>query len=285
MLALDIGIKNLAYCVGVPLRVQQGQQGQQGQQDASGTMVQIRHWSLVNLTNLDNQAKPVCTVCGKPPKAQAPAPLGLVCGRHIPKECPQIYDETTGKPITKPPTIGQLKAFLQAKGLDTKGQRPVLLERAEAVATMPLVKKKSVASFADNTSRLHDAIRDWIRRDWDFLKDVRQVYIEHQPVLKNPVMKTVQILIFATLRERLLSLGGTQPVEFHFIHAGKKVKGAEVGDAGYKDRKAGGEARVRAYLNRFPMGTEQHRWYQWWLGQGKKDDLADTLCMLLDATF
>jgi hypothetical protein len=282
LLALDIGIKNLAYCVGVPLKAQQGQQGQQ---DASGTMVQIRHWSLVNLTNLDNQAKPVCTVCGKPPKAQAPAPLGLVCGRHIPKESPQIYDETTGKPIIKPPTIGQLKAFLQAKGLDTKGQRPVLLERAEAVATMPLVKKKSVASFADNTSRLHDAIRDWIRRDWDHLKDVTQVYIEHQPVLKNPVMKTVQILIFATLRERLLSLGGTQPVEFYFIHAGKKVKGAEVGDAGYKDRKAGGEARVRAYLNRFPMGTEQHRWYQWWLGQGKKDDLADTLCMLLDATF
>lgn len=280
LLALDIGIKNLAYCVGVPLRAQQGQQGQQ---DASGSMVQIRHWSLVNLTNLDNQAKPVCTVCGKPPKAQAPAPLGLVCGRHIPKESPQIYDETTGKPIIKPPTIGQLKAFLQAKGLDTKGQRPVLLERVEAVATMPLVKKKSVASFADNTSRLHDAIRDWIRRDWDHLKDVTQVYIEHQPVLKNPVMKTVQILIFATLRERLLSAG--KEVEFHFIHAGKKVKGAEVGDAGYKDRKAGGEARVRAYLNRFPMGTEQHRWYQWWLGQGKKDDLADTLCMLLDATF
>jgi hypothetical protein len=278
LLALDIGIKNLAYCVGVPLRAQQGQQGQQ---DASGTMVQIRHWSLVNLTNLDNQAKPVCTVCGKPPKAQAPAPLGLVCGRHIPKESPQIYDETTGKPITKPPTIGQLKAFLQAKGLDAKGQRPVLLERVEAVATMPLVKKKSVASFADNTSRLHDAIRDWIRRDWDHLKDVTQVYIEHQPVLKNPVMKTVQILIFATLRERLLSAG--KQVEFQFIHAGKKVKGAEVGDAGYKDRKAGGEARVRAYLNRFPMGTEQHGWYQWWLGQGKKDDLADTLCMLLDA--
>lgn len=246
-------------------------------------MLEIKHWSLVNLTNLDNQAKPVCSVCGKPPKANAPAPLGLVCGRHIPKESPQIYDEATGKPITKPPTIGQLKAFLQARGLDTKGQRPVLLERAEAVATMPLVKKKSVASFADNTSRLHDAIRDWIRRDWDYLKGVTQVYIEHQPVLKNPVMKTVQILIFATLRERLLSLGGAQQVEFHFIHAGKKVKGAEVGDAGYKDRKAGGEARVHAYLKRFAMGTEQSRWYQWWLGQGKKDDLADTLCMLLDA--
>jgi hypothetical protein len=112
---------------------------------------------------------------------------------------------------------------------------------------------------------------------------VKEVYIEHQPVLKNPVMKTVQLLIFATLRERLL-LAGSQ-TNFHFVHAGKKVKGAEVGDAGYKDRKAGGEARVKLYLGKFPFGSEQHRWFLWWLGQGKKDDLADTLCMLMDATF
>jgi hypothetical protein len=85
------------------------------------------------------------------------------------------------------------------------------------------------------------------------------------------------------MRERLLQAGGQPQAQFHFVHAGKKVKGAEVGDAGYKDRKAGGEARVKAFLNKFPMGTEQHRWYQWWLTQPKKDDLADTLCMLLDA--
>ena len=229
MLALDIGIKNLAYCVAT-------------KSDVSGTLLNIQHWNLVNLTNLEGTAKPVCVTCGKPAKAQAPS--GLVCGRHISKDAPQIYDETTGKPIVKQPTISQLQAFLKARGLDHKGQRPALLERVTAVATMPLVKKKSVASFADNTSRLHDAIRDWITRDWSNLKDVKEVYIEHQPVLKNPVMKTVQLLIFATLRERFL-LEGSQ-TNFHFVHAGKKVKGAEVGDAGYKDRKAGGEARVRA---------------------------------------
>ena len=266
MLALDIGIKNLAYCVAT-------------KSDVSGTLLNIQHWNLVNLTNLEGTAKPVCVTCGKPAKAQAPS--GLVCGRHISKDAPQIYDETTGLPIVKPPTIGQLQAFLKARGLDHRGQRPALLERATAVATMPLVKKKSVASFADNTSRLHDAIRDWITRDWSNLKDVKDVYIEHQPVLKNPVMKTVQLLIFATLRERLL-LAGSQ-TNFHFVHAGKKVKGAEVGDAGYKDRKAGGEARVRAYLGKFAIGTAHQKWLAWWLGQGKKDDLADTLCMLMDA--
>ena len=111
---------------------------------------------------------------------------------------------------------------------------------------------------------------------------MKDVYIEHQPVLKNPVMKTVQLLIFASLRERYIS-EGRHAVTFHFVHAGKKVQGAEVGDAGYKDRKAGGETRAKLYLGKFPFGSEQHRWFMWWQAQSKKDDLADTLCMCLDA--
>jgi hypothetical protein len=277
MLALDIGIKNLAYCIGEAISEATGDQVA----DVSGNTIAIKHWALVNLTDLNDTAKPACVTCGKPAKAKSPS--GLCCGRHIPKAdvCPQIYDESTGKPITKMPTIGQMQAFLRARGLDARGQRAALLDRVEAVATMPLVKKKSVASFADNTCNLHDAIRGWISRDWDHIKDVKHVYIEHQPVLKNPVMKTVQLLIFATLRERFLAAGNT--VAFHFVHAGKKVKGAEVGDAGYKDRKAGGEARARAFLSKAPIGSAHNQWLTWWLGQGKKDDLADTLCMLLDA--
>jgi len=269
MLALDIGIKHLAYCCASI------------ETDSSGTKVpHIKHWALVNLQDLNDTPKSTCYLCPKPPKARAPE--GLVCGRHLKKDA-QIFDETTGEPIKKQPTIWQLQAFLKAKGLDTKGQRPALLARAESIAVMPLVKVKSTASFADNTTNLHDAIRGWITRDWAHLASVKDVYIEHQPVLKNPVMKTVQLLIFASLRERYIGAG--QQVKFHFVHAGKKVKGAEVGDAGYKDRKAGGEERAKLYLGKFPFGSEQHKWMTWWQGQGKKDDLADTLCMCLDATF
>ena len=268
MLALDIGIKNLAYCVGTATTIS----------DVSGSRVDIQSWSLVNLTDLENTGKPVCYQCSKPAKAKAP--LGLVCKKHIPKTNPQIYDEMTGQPITKQPTIHQLQAYLRAKNLDTRGARPVLLERVEAIATMPMVKVKSVMSFADNTCKLHDAIRGWIERDFEKLSGVKHVYIEHQPVLKNPVMKTVQILIFATLRDRYLAEG--EEVEFHFVHAGKKVKGAEVGDAGYKDRKAGGEARVKEFLGK-SLRDRDREWLAWWQMQPKKDDLADTLCMLLDS--
>jgi len=271
MLALDIGIKHLAFCVATT---------------NAEKKPQIKHWSLVNLTDLNDIAKPVCEItgphsvsgCGKPAKAMSPK--GLVCGRHLVKDN-QIFDEATGKPIVKDATNGQMIAFLKAKGLDHKGNRTELFEKVRNIVTLPLVKKKSVASFADNTTRLHDAIRGWILRDWDKLKDVKDVYIEHQPVLKNPVMKTVQLLIFASLRERYLSEGKT--VAFHFVHAGKKVKGAEVGDAGYKDRKAGGEARARDYLSKFPIVSDQQDWLRWWLAQTKKDDLADCLCMCLDA--
>lgn len=274
MLALDIGIKHLAYCVATCGVATCGV--------AQEKKPLIKFWSLVNLTNLDDsdKIKAVCTTCGKTAKAIAAHPLGLVCTKHIPKDS-QIFDEATGKPIVKAPSIAQLQGFLRAKGLDIKGQRPVLLQRVEAIATMPILKKKSVMSFADNTTNLHDAIRGWITRDWQKLKEVKDVYIEHQPVLKNPVMKTVQLLIFASLRERFLA--NDLAVAFHFVHAGKKVKGAEVGDAGYKDRKAGAEARVKDYLGKFPMVSDQQDWLRWWLQQPKKDDLADTVCMILDA--
>jgi hypothetical protein len=270
MLALDIGIKNLAYCIAEPAI----------STDISGNTIAIKHWSLVNLTDLNDTPKATCEMSGCVKPAKAMSPRGLVCGRHIIKDN-QIFDETTGQPIKKAATNGQMVAFLKAKGLDHKGNRSELFEKVKNIATLPLVKKKSVASFADNTCNLHDAIRGWISRDWNHIKDVKHVYIEHQPVLKNPVMKTVQLLIFATLRERFLAAGNT--VAFHFVHAGKKVKGAEVGDAGYKDRKAGGESRARAFLSKSAVGSAHNQWLTWWLGQGKKDDLADTLCMLLDA--
>jgi hypothetical protein len=264
LLAFDIGIKHLAYCVG----------------DVNGKDTLIRHWSLVNLQDLNDSGPVKCATCSKPAKKKGPK--GPVCGRHTPKDAPQIFDEKTGKAITRAPTIAQMQAFLRARNLDTKGQKDALMTRVEAVAYLPLPKKQKATSFADNTCGLHDAICGWIDRDWDRIKGVTKVYLEHQPVYKNPVMKTVQILLFATLRTRFIH-AGLHPA-FHFVHAGKKVKGAESGDAGYKDRKAGAEARVKSHLSKFPICSDQQDWLRWWLAQPKRDDLADAVCMVLDAS-
>jgi len=263
MLALDIGIKHLAFCV--------------ADLDAAKKVI-INHWSIVNLTNLSDTPKPVCYICQK--SAKAKAPKGIVCGRHIPKDKPQIFDEETGKPIKKMPTIAQMIAFCTARGLDTKGKRPELLTRIEANATLPLARQQKASSFAENTCGLHDSIREWIKRDWAHISEVTHIYIEHQPVYKNPVMKTVQILIFATLRD--IFLAANKNPAFHFVHAGKKVKGTATGDEGYKDRKLGSEERVRKYLEPFAATSTNGQWYRWWQIQTKKDDASDTLCMILD---
>lgn len=252
MLSLDIGIKHLAYCV----------------TDVSGT---IQHWSIVNLT--EEPSIPPCMTCEKPSKAKTPA--GIVCGRHIPVNAVWIVDKAT----KSSPTISQLKTFLVDHEMDTRGKKEELLTRAMTVATTWLPKPKNAMTFADNTTRLHDAIRTWITRDWARLEQVTRVYIEHQPVLKNPVMKTVQLLIFASLRERFIQSG--KPTLFYFVHAGKKVK-AVTGDAGYADRKKGGEQRVATHLMTFPEHSTQRIWLSWWQTQPKRDDLADALCMIMD---
>lgn len=250
MLAIDIGIKHLAYCVINEKSV-------------------ITHWSVVNL--IQEEPVPLCVTCQK--KAKVSSPQGYLCGRHLSKQALWIHDKKTC------PTIPQLQAFLTTHNLDPKGKKDVLLERAKTIATMYVPKPKNAMSWADNTTRLHDAIRQWITNDWKHMEQVKHVYIEHQPVLKNPVMKTVQLLLFSSMRERYLSLG--VECAFHFVHAGKKVKGTEVGDAGYKDRKKKGEERVKMYLEscRDPVSQQ---WLVWWLQQPKRDDLADSLCMILD---
>jgi hypothetical protein len=254
LISIDVGIKNLAICIG----------------DKDG----IRHWDVINLSNLEEKHD-VCTTCGKPAKWKIPD-KGLVCGVHVSKKATFICDD---KSVSKP-TVAQLQTFLTAHNLSPKGKRDELMERASLIATIPVPKKKNMNTFASNTVQVHDAIREWITRDWKHLEDVTRVYIEHQPVYKNPVMKTVQLLLFASLRERYLI--EKKSVAFYFVHASKKVKGEKSGDDGYKDRKKGGIERARTFLLAFPEGHVQRKWLTYIESVSKKDDLCDTLCMLLD---
>jgi len=241
-LCLDVGIKNLAYCMGDD---------------------RVRAWKLVNLTNLEDTVQ-LCVSCGKPAKAMTPT--GLVCGRHV--NVPWIVDKNTHTP-----TVKQLVAFLETHHIKARGKREVLLTQAMMHGAVPLKKTKKIMSFAANTVDLHDAIRDWITRDWSELALATSVHIEHQPVYKNPAMKTVQLLLFASLRDRFLAHQLTPT--FHFVHAGKKVD--IKGEDAYAERKKGGIVRATDYLS-----EHEPDWMDVLASHSKKDDLCDALCMWLD---
>lgn len=252
--AFDIGIKNLAFCVMTADR-------------------KIQAWENVNIlaTGEEEVGPVICHKCTA--KAKWTAASITSCKRHIPDGFKPLAD-VDGKAYAKVPVVSILKTFTTVKG-----KRDVLLADISKSWALPieLVRKKSAVH--ESLTTLHDGIRRCIEGRWDSFSGVGKFLLENQPVLKNPTMKSVQILLFATIRDCFLSRGLTAP-EMRLVHAGKKTVGLEDyegGDAGYASRKAAGEARAIAFCR-----TEAANWLPTITSAKKKSDLADALCMCLD---
>jgi hypothetical protein len=282
ILAFDIGIKNLAYCL---LEVREGAQ-------------EIISWENINILN-DSAAgapvaKPPCRSCAKGANwalltwqdgALQPGPT--FCARHIPASTPALTD-AAGKQVKSLPVIAELKeAAARLKlgkpaGGAQKRDNWVALFHEKCCLPLKAFVKKAPPTMHAGMETMHDGILAMIFNDarYDLLLSANKVLLENQPVLKNPTMKTVQVLLFATLRDAFKAEHGAAP-PFHLVHAGKKVRGAEAGDAGYAARKEGGETRVKEWLEANAAGSA---WEKQFLTAAKKSDLADALCMCLDAS-
>lgn len=291
VLAFDIGIKNLAYCilekptgcVGLPT-------GPSG--------AQVIAWENVNLLlegvegGASVNAKPVCATCGKGAKwavVRTDQEPKAVCARHVPadRKVPMVGET----PLKSVPAVGELKTMCESAGLGkpaTKSPKKddwVALLATRYVLPVGAVMKgaaKVTRAMGANVTALHDGILAMILDDrrYEAFMSCDAVLLENQPVLKNPTMKTVQILLFATLRDNFKAereAGAVPP--FHLVHAGKKVKGVESGDAGYSARKQGSEERAKTWLAKHAPGSA---WERSFLAAGKKSDLADALCMCID---
>jgi len=141
--------------------------------------------------------------------------------------------------------------------------------------SLPLVLQKIPKS--DDTAALHDSIRTFVHGHKALFQEATHILLENQPAFKNPTMKTVQILLFASLREILLP---SKPF-VGFVHAGKKIQGMEKGDKGYLSRKKGSEDRVKEFFEKQTV-VESVKWTQILRENQKKSDLCDALCMCLD---
>ena len=247
VLAFDIGIKNLAFCV----------------LDASHQKIQ----ALENCSLLEPVATVSCSTCSH--KATYQSSVGLTCKRHISKIHP-LWPEEQGD------TLPVLKAALKAGGLPTKGTKATLLEVAKTHWTFPYKAPKQASAASQTLTDLHDALRAFVRTKWATFSGCDVVLLENQPAFKNPHMKSVQVLLFATLREAFLVAG--QRPSFHLVHAKKKVADATAGDAGYKERKQGSEKRVHDAFATNPTDP----WYGAWCTATKKSDMADAYCMCVD---
>ena len=86
-------------------------------------------------------------------------------------------------------------------------------------------------------------------------------------------MKTVQVLLYSQLRDAYLYRNAKIP-SFHLVHPMKKVQGST-----QNARKKAAVHRATEYLNSLTFDKAKMEKFK---NLAKKDDVADSICMMLD---
>jgi hypothetical protein len=252
VVAFDIGIKNLAFCV-----------------LENNTNV----LALENCNILEPVEHVNCSKCIL--KASYKADNQVFCKRHIPKTH-TILKELDGKKL---PAIKVLKELIKTHNCENLGNtKEQCIESLSKKFTLHFEQPKQANASKISLEEIHDSLRKFVEDKWSALNGCTSVILENQPAFKNPHMKSVQVLLFATLREKFLSQ--SQTPSYHLVHAKKKVADAKKGDEGYSERKNKSEERLKTL---FDEGTVSNQiLYEEWNKSKKKSDMADALCMCVD---
>jgi len=258
VVCFDIGIKNLAFC--------------QLALNTTTKQYELIGWDNVNLlaTELDSTPAKSCFGC----KSKATYEGGS-CKRHCVKT---PFQDLSGNILTKFPSVTVLREILLQKEPTIKKslQKQELIDALRKYYALPLqvIKKTKVAQV--NLCYLHDCIRKFVGANAVAWKEAAEICLENQPAFKNPQMKSVQMLLFATIRDMLQPV----PPPLRLVHASMKVKGATVGDTGYDERKKGSKERVKTLASKV---LDPKNLFNKYNTVTKKDDMADAFCMAVDA--
>jgi hypothetical protein len=244
--------------------------------DVSGSGFTIYGWENVNLLESSIPVEKIsCHKCTS--KAAFTSPKGTTCGRHVPNEYPPLRD-ASGVVWKKIPAQKLLKPIFVSKAASMPKTREATIQKLGEWYSLPIEKVKQKKAVDTELSILHNAIRAFVERQRSLFATATAIHLENQPVLKNPTMKTVQILLYATLRDLLMP----NPPLVRLVHAGVKVKGKQAGDKGYKERKQGSEEKTADLLAKGKI-QEAARWQGFLKQHSKQNDLTDAFCMCVDA--
>lgn len=252
VIAFDIGIKNLAFCV---------------LENAKNVI------ALENCNILEPVEQVICYKC--PIKASYKAGDNICCKRHIPKTHIILKELDT----KKLPLINILRDLIKINNCENLGStKDKCIESLSKKFAFHFEQPKQANASKVSLEEVHDSLRKFVQEKWNIFSGCTHVLLENQPAFKNPHMKSVQVLLFATLREQFLQ--NKQTPKYHLVHAKKKVKDATKGDEGYTERKNKSEDRLKSL---FDTGSvENVTIYDSWQKAKKKSDMADALCMCVD---
>jgi len=254
VICFDIGIKNLAWC------------------SYNSDNKKILGWQNYDLINDGDVADikelyKCSSSCNK--NAVYTNDDKFYCTKHSIKP---IFKDLSGNIVKKMPSVSVLKEITKQTG--KKEELIIYIKKNYSL----LIDKKKAVKKAFNIEALHDSIRKFVIDNKEYFSKAQHIGLENQPVLINPTMKTVQVLLYATLRDILQP----NPPKMHLIHALKKVKDKESGEAGYKDRKKASIERANDFLKK---NTQDPILVKMFENSVKKADLSDALSMCLDSSF
>ena len=297
VLSFDIGIKNLAWCL--------TDSYDNPDQDTSQTCWRILDWGVWDL-RVDIQDK-----IYHPEFCCGITKSGKICGR-VPmyadlsgNECLGGYCKTHSKMSKASHTSEDIKSLPKSGvkhlretairlGIDPSG-----LRKKEIISRIgEIFRKRCLYSIPKlknakrmNLDEIHERI---IQRIKDIHCSADLVLIENQPVKMNATMKTIQIILWTSLRERMIQIGVEKP-NVRFVNASKKLTVKPIQEfpwlftidrqfnprlREYSQRKKESIARVNEILTL----TKQDTHLGWFQNNPKKDDLADCLLMCLWGT-
>jgi hypothetical protein len=303
-LAWDVGVKNLAYSI-IDF-------------DTEKHTKEILEWGIINLmTEVDEEKKEdtsiiCCESNSKGKKCEAKAIFLFqsdenkgICRKHrsTNKYKHDVFFDLTQKNVCcyeinnkKENTVtecGKNSTFARKDELTKTycNQHLKILLAKEPFEIYEIKKEKKEMVRAQSILTLARRLYQHLDKLKDILLNVDEVMIENQPVLKNPTMKTIQILLYGyfimngILKEKINDI--------HFFSASKKLEAYD--DVDNKIAKTvshlNGQYQINkklAILYTTEMIKNNKTWFEFFNSHHKKDDLADaylTNCFYIDRKF
>ena len=301
-LAWDVGIKNLAYSI-IDYNMEEKTK-------------EIIGWGVINLMNeIIEKPKDVLLCCESNQKGKKCTSKALFLFQNNPSEgiCKMHRAMTKYKPcrfldlsqpITCCYTINNKKTnvnIICGKNALTSRKDNInvtycnahlkVMQKKDPFEIFEIKKEKKELVRTMSVLLLATRLYEHLDNLKDILLDVEEIIIENQPVLKNPTMKTVQILLYSyfvmngIMKEKVKNI--------HFFSASKKLEAFE--DVDGKIMKTlshlSGQYQVNkkaAILFTQEMIKRNTKWFNFFNTHHKKDDLADaylTNCYFIDRHF
>jgi hypothetical protein len=301
-LAWDVGIKNLAFSI--------------IDYDTESKTKEIIDWGVINLMNeLVEKPKDVMLCCESNQKGKKCAQKAIFLFQNNPSEglCKLHHAMAKYKPcrfldLSQPITCCYTSVNKKTNMNTICGKNATMARKDNLNVTycnthLKVMQKKDPFEIFEIKKEKKELVRTMsvlllatrLYEHLDNLKDtllnVEEIIIENQPVLKNPTMKTVQILLYGyfvmngIMKEKVKNI--------HFFSASKKLEAYD--DVDGKIMKTlshlSGQYQVNkkaAILFTQEMIKKTPKWFNFFNTHHKKDDLADaylTNCYFIDRHF